>query len=98
MRAYVKRLFKFHFVEHPNKRGSGLSDRIESTPSLEERMDDVCAVLDAVGSERAAGFGPRKASSDGRECSAALERGDEGRRAEPIRTAFPGHWLPSYSP
>jgi class 3 adenylate cyclase len=36
-----------------DKRGVGLSDRAVGIPTLEERMDDVRAVLDAVGSERA---------------------------------------------
>ena len=36
-----------------DKRGSGLSDRIAGAPTLEERSDDVRAVMDAVGSERA---------------------------------------------
>ena len=34
-----------------DKRGTGLSDHTTGTPALEERMDDVRAVLDAVGSE-----------------------------------------------
>ena len=37
-----------------DKRGTGLSDRVTDTPMLEERMADVRAVMDAVGSERAA--------------------------------------------
>ena len=37
-----------------DKRGCGLSDKILHAPTLEERMDDVIAVMDAVGSERAA--------------------------------------------
>jgi pimeloyl-ACP methyl ester carboxylesterase len=40
-----------------DKRGTGLSDRIAGVPDLEVRMDDVRAVMDAVGSERAALFG-----------------------------------------
>jgi pimeloyl-ACP methyl ester carboxylesterase len=42
-----------------DKRGTGLSDRFspEALPSLEERMSDVQAVMDAAGSERAALFG-----------------------------------------
>ena len=42
-----------------DKRGTGLSDRVGThhLPSLETRMDDVRAVLDAVGSERAALLG-----------------------------------------
>ena len=37
-----------------DKRGTGLSDRVTGSPTLEERMDDVRAVMDAAGSERAA--------------------------------------------
>jgi hypothetical protein len=36
------------------KRGQGLYDRISGAPSLEQLMDDVRAVMDAVGSKRAA--------------------------------------------
>lgn len=36
-----------------DKRGTGLSDRVKHIPSTEERMGDLGAVLDAVGSERA---------------------------------------------
>ena len=44
-----------------DKRGTGLSDRVLGIASLEERMDDVRAVMDAVGAERAAviGVSPR---------------------------------------
>jgi DNA-binding SARP family transcriptional activator/pimeloyl-ACP methyl ester carboxylesterase len=40
-----------------DKRGTGLSDRVHGIASLEERMDDVRAVMDAAGSERAAVLG-----------------------------------------
>ena len=40
-----------------DKRGTGLSDRVLGIASLEERMDDVRAVMDAVGVERAAVVG-----------------------------------------
>jgi len=42
-----------------DKRGTGMSDPVPSNelPTLEQRMDDVRAVMDAVGSERAAIFG-----------------------------------------
>ena len=40
-----------------DKRGTGLSDRHVGVAHLEERMDDVRAVMDAAGSERAALFG-----------------------------------------
>lgn len=37
-----------------DQRGMGMSDRIAGAPSLESRMDDVRAVMDAAGSDRAA--------------------------------------------
>jgi class 3 adenylate cyclase len=40
-----------------DKRGTGLSDRDVGYPTLEQRMDDVRAVMDAVGTEQAAIFG-----------------------------------------
>ncbi|MBI3454419.1 MAG: adenylate/guanylate cyclase domain-containing protein [Candidatus Rokubacteria bacterium] len=49
--ASFSRLIRF------DKRGTGLSDRVSEVPTLEQRMDDVRAVMDAVGSERAALFG-----------------------------------------
>jgi pimeloyl-ACP methyl ester carboxylesterase len=40
-----------------DKRGTGMSDPVSGAPSLETRMDDVRAVMDAAGSQRAAFFG-----------------------------------------
>jgi pimeloyl-ACP methyl ester carboxylesterase len=40
-----------------DKRGTGMSDRVSGAPTLEARMDDLRAVMDAVGSRRAAIFG-----------------------------------------
>ena len=40
-----------------DKRGTGLSDRVSGVPDLETRMDDIRAIMDAVGSERAALLG-----------------------------------------
>jgi len=50
---FLERLGSFARVMTLDKRGSGLSDRVHGTPSVEERMDDVRAVMDAVGSQRA---------------------------------------------
>ena len=36
-----------------DKRGTGMSDRVSSDTTLETRMDDIRAVMDAAGSERA---------------------------------------------
>src|SRR3982751_5389421 len=55
--AFYRRLASFSRLILFDKRGTGLSDRVAELPSLEVRMDDVRAVLDAVGSERAALFG-----------------------------------------
>ena len=54
---FLTRLSSFTRLILFDKRGTGLSDRITDMPSLEVRMDDVRAVMDAVGSERAALFG-----------------------------------------
>jgi pimeloyl-ACP methyl ester carboxylesterase len=52
-----QRLASFSRLITFDKRGTGLSDRTVAIPTLEQRMDDVRAVMDAVGSERAALFG-----------------------------------------
>jgi len=57
MVRFLKRLASFCRVILFDKRGTGLSDRITETPTLEERMDDVRAVMDAVGSKKAALLG-----------------------------------------
>jgi pimeloyl-ACP methyl ester carboxylesterase len=54
---FLKRLASFARLILFDKRGAGLSDRVAEMPSLEVRMDDVRAVLDAVESHRAALFG-----------------------------------------
>ena len=56
---YLARLASFSRLILFDKRGVGLSDRVSDSnlPSLETRMDDVRAVMDAVGSERAVIFG-----------------------------------------
>jgi len=53
---FLHRLASFSRLILFDKRGTGLSDRVSNDrlPTLEQRMDDVRAVLDAVGSERAA--------------------------------------------
>jgi len=54
---FFERLSSFSRLIRFDKRGTGLSDRVGGIPTLEQRMDDVRAVMDAVGSERAALFG-----------------------------------------
>ena len=55
----IRRLSAFTRLIIFDKRGTGLSDRVDATalPSLETRMDDVRAVMDAAGSGRAALLG-----------------------------------------
>jgi class 3 adenylate cyclase len=54
---FVERLGAFARVLLFDRRGVGLSDPVAGAPTLEERMDDVRAVMDAAGSERAALLG-----------------------------------------
>jgi pimeloyl-ACP methyl ester carboxylesterase len=61
--AFMDRLTRFARLIVFDRRGTGLSDRVRETPALETRMDDVRAVLDAVGSERAALFGTFEAAA-----------------------------------
>jgi pimeloyl-ACP methyl ester carboxylesterase len=50
---FLDALGSFARVINFDRRGSGLSDPVVDAPTLEERMDDVRAVMDAAGSERA---------------------------------------------
>ncbi len=51
--AFVERLCSFAQVIAFDRRGAGLSDPWIGLPTLEDQMDDVLAVLDATGTERA---------------------------------------------
>ncbi len=53
MARFFRELASFARLILFDKRGTGLSDRAVGMPTLEERMDDVRAVMDAAGSERA---------------------------------------------
>ena len=54
---FLARLATFARVITFDKRGTGLSDHDAGLPTLEQRMEDIRTVMDAVGSERAAIFG-----------------------------------------
>ena len=54
---WLNKLGSFCRVLLFDKRGTGLSDRVPNLPAMDERMDDVRAVMDAVKIERAAQFG-----------------------------------------
>jgi class 3 adenylate cyclase len=55
--GFLRRLSAFARVVTFDKRGQGLSDRVFDATSLEARMDDVRAVMDEIGSKRAALLG-----------------------------------------
>lgn len=61
--ASLRRLSSFARVVTFDKRGQGLSDRVSGAPSLEQRMDDVRAIMDDIGSERAALLGISEGSA-----------------------------------
>jgi pimeloyl-ACP methyl ester carboxylesterase len=54
---FFSRLASFSRLILFDKRGTGLSDRMAGVANLEDRMDDVRAVMDAASCERAALFG-----------------------------------------
>ena len=56
---FLNRLASFSRLIVFDKRGTGLSDRVAESalPTLEQRMDDIRAVMDAAGSYRAVIFG-----------------------------------------
>ena len=62
---FLQRLASFSRLIVFDKRGTGLSDRVDDAhlPTLEQRMDDVRAVMDAAGSKRAAVFGISEGAS-----------------------------------
>ena len=97
-RRYFERLASFCRLIMFDKRGTGLSDRV-AVATLEERMDDLRAVMDDVGSQRAAVFGsseggalsvfspPRTPSACQHSFCTARIRAWPGRRTS--RTAYP---------
>jgi pimeloyl-ACP methyl ester carboxylesterase len=62
---YLQRLASFARLIMFDKRGVGMSDRVASPATLEERMDDVRAVMDAAGSPRAALLGTSEGGAIG---------------------------------
>jgi len=61
--SFYRRLASFSRLILFDKRGTGLSDRVTGVPTLETRMDDVRAILDAIGSRRAAVIGYSEGAS-----------------------------------
>jgi pimeloyl-ACP methyl ester carboxylesterase len=91
---FLQRLGSFARVILFDKRGTGLSDRVTDTPMLEERMDDVRAVMDAVRSTRAALLGY---SEGGPMCALFAATYPERTEALIMVGSFPRQaWAPDY--
>jgi len=60
---WLRRLGSFSRVIRFDKRGTGLSDQVSELPGMDQRMDDVSVVMDAVGIERAVIFGASEGGS-----------------------------------
>ncbi len=91
---FLRRLASFSRLILFDKRGTGLSDRVGQVPTLEQRMDDVRAVLDAVGSRQAALLG---VSEGGPLCALYATTYPERTRAlVMIGTYAKRRWAPDY--
>jgi pimeloyl-ACP methyl ester carboxylesterase len=90
----LEQLSSFSRLVRFDKRGTGMSDRVSGAPTLETRMDDVRAVMDAVGSRRAAFYG----LSEGAPMSILFAATYPERTAALVlRSAFPRRmWAPDY--
>jgi pimeloyl-ACP methyl ester carboxylesterase len=62
-RRQIERFSRFSRLIRFDKRGTGMSDRMAKVATLEERTDDIRAVMDAAGSERAVIFGASEGGS-----------------------------------
>ena len=97
IRRFYLRLASFSRLVLFDKRGMGLSDRVapDALPTLETRMDDMRAVLDAVGSERAAVLG----HSEGATMSALFAATYPERTAALVMIGGSARtrWAPDYS-
>lgn len=60
---FIQRLSSFSRLIRFDKRGTGLSDRPTNAATLDERIDDIRAVMDGAGSQRAALFGVSEGGS-----------------------------------
>ena len=60
---WLRRLGNFSRVIRFDKRGTGLSDQVSELPGMDQRLDDVSAVMDAVGVQRAVIFGASEGGS-----------------------------------
>jgi pimeloyl-ACP methyl ester carboxylesterase len=92
--AFFRRFESFSRVIRFDKRGTGMSDRVSGAPTLEARMDDVRAVMDAVGSQRAAFYGISEGAAM---CLLFAATYPERTAALVVRSAYPRRmWAPDY--
>jgi pimeloyl-ACP methyl ester carboxylesterase len=94
---FYRRLASFSRLILFDKRGTGLSDRVplDNLPTLETRMDDMRAVMDAVGVERAAVLGH---SEGGAMCALFAATYPERTKAlVMVGSAARAQWAPDYS-
>jgi pimeloyl-ACP methyl ester carboxylesterase len=91
---FLRQLSSFCRLIRFDKRGTGMSDPVTGAPTLETRMDDVRAVMDAVGSRCAAFYG----LSEGAAMSILFAATYPERTAAlVVRSAFPRRmWAPDY--
>lgn len=93
-RPFLERLSSFCRLIRFDKRGTGMSDPVIGAPPLETRMDDVRAVMDAVGSRRAAFYGLSEGAAMAILFAATYP---ERTAALIVRSAFPRRlWAPDY--
>ena len=91
---FLGRLSSFCRLIRFDKRGTGMSDRVSGAPTLETRMDDVRAVMDAVGSRRAAFYGLSEGAAMSLLFAATYP---ERTAALVVRSAYPRRmWAPDY--
>jgi pimeloyl-ACP methyl ester carboxylesterase len=91
---FLERLSSFSRLIRFDKRGTGMSDGVSGAPTLETRMDDVRAVMDAVGSRRAAFYGLSEGAAMSLLFAAIYP---ERTAALVVRRAFPRRmWAPDY--
>ncbi len=92
--AFFDRVGSFARLIRFDKRGTGMSDRVAGAPTLEARMDDVRAVMDAVGSRRAAFYGVSEGAAM---CLLFAATYPERTAAVMVRSAYPRRmWAPDY--
>jgi len=91
---FMTKLGRFARLIFFDKRGTGLSERVVSFPTLEQRTDDIVAVLNAVGSEKTVIFG----LSEGGNMAAMFAATYPERTRALVLSGTParGSWAPDY--